>query len=266
MQNFEDNILAYLENELSEKERTDFEQELAKNKALQAALKEMEFAKDCLAELKQEQQVEAEIKRRTPELNAELARIIADIDSEKKTTIIPITEQKKNNLPRIFSIAASIFLILGLGWWFSQEKENPYIQNHFVDYTVAAQMSSDITPFTALSNAYIENDDDMFRKTLQNVQPKDTAEFYALYAMKGTMEKRRKLYPDALSSFLTAENYAKTETEKIQTAVNQITLLLATKQNEKAKERLKSLLAQIPSAGKNITIEALQKDINNLKD
>lgn len=254
MQNFEDNILLYIENGLSETDKSAFEAQLKIDTNLQESVVQ---TRKIIALMKQAAKKE--------KAKAEISHII---EAKKKVVPmpIPITEQKKNKLPRIFSIAAAIFLILGLGWWFSQEKENPYIQHHFVDYTVAAQMSSDITPFTALSNAYIEHDDDMFRKTLQNVQPKDTAEFYALYAMKGTMEKRRKLYPDALSSFLTAENYAKTETEKIQTAVNQITLLLATQQTEKAKERLKSLLAQIPSAEKNITIEALQKDINKRKD
>ncbi len=111
------------------------------------------------------------------------------------------------------------------------------------------------TPLTTLSNAYIENDDSKFTEVLQKVQPKDTAEFYALYSMKGTMEKRRRLYSDALSSFLTAENYAKKEDEKIQTAVNQIALLLATKQHDKAKERKQRLFLEIPAAAKKVKMD-----------
>lgn len=52
-----------------------------------------------------------------------------------------------------------------------------------------------------------------------------------------------------------AENYAKNQKSKIQTAVNQIALLLATKQNDKAKERKQRLFLEIPAAEKRVKID-----------
>lgn len=248
MQNFEDNILDYIENTLSEVDRYEFERELAQNATLQQEVKAMQMTKNILAQ-----------EKRRRELRKEIEMFATKVKAPKK----------KINFVQIFSIAATVILVLGLGLWFFSSPNSGGNAPYYFNYSPEkAEMSGGKTDINTLLNIYEEEvAKGVFPKTaqiIQQIEPKDSAEKYIYFSIKATMEANLQKYESAVNSLENALLNAQDDEQKLDIAINKVAVLQQKGEKEKAAKEME-LLLQSPQANGNQNVQKLKQWLNGGK-
>lgn len=247
MNNYSDKIYLYIDNELSESEKLDFERELEVN----ANLKQ-ELARAIMAEnLMQEESFH--LKTETEMANL-FAKLPENIEQE------PIFTPQKTNYFRIFSIAASIIVIISLGiWFFSPPKESAL--NYYADYQVEGREMSGIADVNVLINTYLdEKEKGNYQAVLDSVahfQPKDSAETFIYFSLKAGAESHLKKYENAIISLVSAAKYARTPQQKADIQQNRVIVLWEMGKKENANKEME-VLQQMQGASSHSKIKDLQ--------